>query len=67
VQRALASPTLVGPPNVGNALEMSGFEDEDEEEGAIVRNWTLVVSSRTLVATFVGAAWEVLSKFLPFA
>lgn len=57
VQSALASPTLVGPPNVGDALD----KEEDEEEGAIVGNWTLVVSSRTLlvVATFVGAAWEV--------
>ena len=59
MQRALAGPTSVGPPDVGDALGMSGLEEEEEEEDAIAGNWTLVVSSKTLVATFVGAAWEV--------
>jgi len=56
VQGALASPTLVGPANVGDALDLSDFEEEEEGLDVIVGNWTLVVSSKTAVATSVGAA-----------
>lgn len=59
VQRALASPTLVGPPNIGDALDLSDFEEEEEELDVITGNWTLVGPSQRLVATFVGATWEV--------
>jgi len=56
VQGALASPMLVGPANVGDALDLSDFEEEEEGLDVIVGNWTLVVSSKTAVATSVGAA-----------
>ena len=38
VQRALASPTLVGPPNIGDALDLSDFEEEEEELDVITGN-----------------------------
>jgi hypothetical protein len=50
VQRALASPTLVIPGNIGDALDLSDFEEEEEELDVIAGNWTLVGSSKTLVA-----------------
>jgi len=56
VQGALASPTLVRPANVGVALDLSDFEEEEEGSDVIVGNWTVVVSSNTAVATSVGAA-----------
>jgi hypothetical protein len=56
VQRALASPALVG--NIGDALDLSDFEEEEELD-VIAGNWTLVCSSKTVVATSVGATWEV--------
>ena len=58
MQRALVNPTLVGPPNTGDALDLSDFEGEEDLD-VITGDWTLVGSCKTLVATFVGAAWEV--------
>jgi len=51
-----ATPTLVDRLNVGDSLDLSGFVGE--EDLAVIVG-TLAGCSKTLVATLVGAAWEV--------